>query len=245
MNTDRLIEALDLDGKRMATIAADLPLDTPVPSCPDWKLRQLLRHLGWVHRWAGTIILEKRTERPGREEITPDGWPPDQQLVDWFRQGHRRVVTALEEAPDDLECWKWRGLTSPRAFWTRRQAHETAIHRVDIELTVGEPVGFDPDFASDGIDELMVFFLSLPDRGPRTPEPLTLRVVASDTGRQWTASLGPEASPGLEGGEGPAGCTVTGRASDLYLYLWNRAGSDDLLIEGDGAVLDCWFSGPF
>jgi len=246
MNTVRWIETLDIEGEKMAEIATDLPLDTAVPSCPDWTVRQLLRHLGWVHRWSGTTVLERRTQPPGREEITPDGWPPDPQLVDWFRQGHRRLVKALKEASDDLECWTLMGMPHPRAFWARRQAHETAIHRVDIELAAGgEVTGFDPEHASDGIDELAVFFISRPDRGPRAPEPRTLRVVASDTGRHWTAWFGPDASSGQEGGEGPADCTVTGRASDLYLYLWGRAGCDDLLIAGDRAVLDYWGSGSF
>ena len=30
---------------------------------------------------------------------------------------------------------------------------------------------------------------------------------------------------------------MTGKAGDLYLALWNRAGVGDLVIEGDRAVL--------
>jgi hypothetical protein len=38
------------------------------------------------------------------------------------------------------------------------------------------------------------------------------------------------------GDPGPA-CAVSGTAGDLYLALWNRAGAQDLTVEGDRAVL--------
>jgi hypothetical protein len=35
-----------------------------------------------------------------------------------------------------------------------------------------------------------------------------------------------------------AQCTVSGPAGDLYLALWNRAGSDHLAVAGERSVLD-------
>ena len=36
---------------------------TPVPTCPDWTLKQLFRHVGRGNRWAAQIIADRRTER--------------------------------------------------------------------------------------------------------------------------------------------------------------------------------------
>jgi hypothetical protein len=41
------------------------------------------------------------------------------------------------------------------------------------------------------------------------------------------------------GGEDADG-TVRGRASDLYLLLWNRGSTDALEVDGDAALLDLW-----
>ncbi len=224
----------------MADVAAGLSLDDAVPSCPEWNVRQLLRHTGWVHRWAGAMVRDARPEPPGRDELLPGGWPHEDGLVDWFRDGHRQLVSALESAPHDLDCWTFMEMPDPRAFWARRQAHETAIHRVDAELVSGAATGFETEHAADGIDELAVFFISRPDRGPRAPEVKTLRVVAADAGWHWTVTFGPDDSAGRAGGERPADCTVTGRASDLYLYLWNRIPPDSLRIDGQGDVLGYW-----
>ena len=245
MDAGTWIRTLEAEGRRMASVAGSLSLDDPVPSCPEWNVRTLVRHTGWVHRWSGTMVREARPTPPGREDVLPGGWPSDGGLVGWFREGYRRLVSALEEAPDDLRCWTLMDMPEPRAFWARRQAHETAIHRADTELVAGVVSGFDPEHASDGIDELLVFFITRPDRGPRAPEPRTLRVVASDTDRRWMVTIGPDRAAGHAGGEGPADCTVTGPASDLYLYLWNRIPPDRIRIEGDSGVLERWREASF
>ena len=245
MDVDAWIDSLRDDGRRLADAAAGLSPDDRVPTCPEWDVRKLVRHTGWVHRWAGAMVRDARPEPPGREVVLPGGWPPDDGLVDWFRDGHRQLVSALESAPDDLDCWTFMQAPRARAFWARRQAHETAIHRVDAELVAGAVSGFDTEHAADGIDELLVFFISRPDRGPRAPEVKTLKVVAFDAGRYWTVSFGPDDSAGHAGGEGPVDCTVTGRASDLYLYLWNRIPPGTLRIEGRGDVFDYWSEASF
>ena len=69
-----------------------------------------------------------KSSAPGRRTPT---WPAGS------RQGCADLVAALAAAPDDLECWTFLPAPSPRAMWARRQAHETAIHRVDAELAAG------------------------------------------------------------------------------------------------------------
>jgi hypothetical protein len=43
--------------------------------------------------------------------------------------------------------------------------------------------------------------------------------------------------------DGPADVTITGTASDLFLFLflWHRIGADTLSVEGDGSFLARYF----
>ena len=60
MNTTLLIDALRAEGRRLADATARLSLEADIPTCPGWKVRDPLRHLGGIHRWAGIHILQAR-----------------------------------------------------------------------------------------------------------------------------------------------------------------------------------------
>src|SRR5215467_439058 len=106
-----------------------------VSACPGWRVRDLLKHLGYVHRWAAGYLTEGLTEIVGEpsEEVILGQGPGDGELPGWFREGHAALVRAIETADPGLECWSFLSAPSPLAFWARRQAHETAIHRADAE----------------------------------------------------------------------------------------------------------------
>ena len=160
----------------MAAAAGGADPDDAVPTCPEWTVRDLIRHTGGVHRWATGVVAGGRTEPPraGPGQAAGTG-PTDEDLADWLGQGCADLVTALVDAPDDLQCWTFLAAPSPRAMWARRQAHETAVHRVDAQLAAGIPVtSCAPAFAADGIDELLMLFVprrgsTLPRRSPGQP----------------------------------------------------------------------------
>jgi uncharacterized protein (TIGR03083 family) len=235
------IEQLKTDGTRMAeTIGVVEGLDAPVPSCPEWDLRNLVGHQGGVHRWATAFVSGGITD-PGQVdfEALQQSNPGDEGLASWFTEGHAALVAALEGADGDLECWTFMAAPSPLAFWARRQAHETAIHRLDTELTAGvAPTVVAPEFASDGIDEMLRGFL--PRRRQSAVSPArTLAVSCSDTSGSWRVSVGPEGVVCEVGGSGDgAECKVEGPACDLYYALWNRSGLGALSVEGDADVID-------
>ena len=97
-------------------------------------MRDLVRHIGGVHRWATGYVGDRRTEMwdVDHEDIAGT-WPADLDLIDWFREGHTRLVHTLASAPPDLDCFTFLAAPSPLAMWARRQAHETAMHRFDAE----------------------------------------------------------------------------------------------------------------
>ena len=94
-------------------------------------------------------------------------------------------------------------------------------------------------YAADGIDELLVWFVTRPGRSPSAPVDTSLGVAATDAGRRWTVTFGPDGAYGREG-EGPASCTVSGAAAELYPYLWNRTSLGNLHVEGDAEALRQW-----
>jgi hypothetical protein len=63
---DEHIAALDADGTLLAAAAERAGLDAPVPGCPQWQVRELLRHTGYVHRWAAGYVAHGYEEEVGR-----------------------------------------------------------------------------------------------------------------------------------------------------------------------------------
>jgi hypothetical protein len=101
--------------------------------------------------------------------------------------------------------------------------------------------GCAPDFAADGIDELLNGFLSR-SRGRLVADPpVSLAVRATDVDAAWTMHIEPDRRRVVAGAR-PADTTVAGRASDLYLFLWNRTDAATLDVRGDPAVLALWRS---
>jgi uncharacterized protein (TIGR03083 family) len=238
------IAALGREGDLLAAAAERAGMGAAVPSCPGWAVRDLLKHTGYVHRWATGIVAQGLARPAGgasEEEILAQG-PGDAELPGWFREGHAALVRALSGAPPDLDCWAFLAAPSPLAFWARRQAHETAIHRVDAEQAAGRASAsaFEPAFAADGVDELIMGFLARNIRRGSWPAlDAGLAIHARDGaagGAAWMVAGGAGES-GVSRGTGPAGCDVTGPARDLYLALWNRRPPDGLQVTGDPAVL--------
>ena len=234
------IAALRLQGELLGEAAARTDLDAPIPTCPEWRMRDLVRHMGDVHRWAAAHVAERREEPiKGVAEIAGP-LPDDARLLDWFGEGHTRLVHTLETADPDTRCWTFLPAPSPVAFWARRQAHETGIHRADAESPTGRFTSFEPAFAVDGVDELVRGFLVRAEGDPLGEPTWILRVRATDTGDEWLARVGDQGLDVLADGEDPADCTVAATASDLHLFLWNRLPAERVSVEGGASLLDRW-----
>ncbi|GAA2598807.1 maleylpyruvate isomerase family mycothiol-dependent enzyme [Dactylosporangium fulvum] len=249
MEIGRHIDALERAGLDFVDAAEKAGFDAPVPTCPEWTVRELVQHVGYVHRWAATYVRECRTVvlTDDEEEAAVGPMPGDADLVAWFQAGHTELVDLLRAAPGDLTCWHFLPAPSPLAFWARRQAHETTIHRADLQGAVGTIGGVEADVGVDGIDELLMGFYGSRGGRLRAEGPCTLSVGVTDGARcdgphAWTVRMGPEGAEISRGAPDAADCTLRGPASDLYLALWNRRATADLHVDGDPAVLDLWRS---
>jgi len=238
VNVPEHIEALRAQGDLLASAAERGDFDAPLPYCSDWKLRDVVQHTGEVHRWATDVVANART---GDVDSDPT-YPSDDKLLAWFREGHAALVDALTNAPADVECFAFLPAPTPLAFWARRQAHETAIHRVDAESASRTRTPFAPEFAADGLDELLYGFAVRKPKAPPVDAPLTLHLAPNDIERQWFVTLHPDGTSVAEVGDA-ADCTVRATASDCYMLLWNRFDGDDLTvfdIDGEPAALAAW-----
>lgn len=237
MEITDFIETLRSEGALLAAAAEKAGLEAPVPPCPGWQVRDLVRHTGAVHRWATQFVAEGRTVPVSRDDTAPE----DTELRQWYLDSLERLADALATAPADLECWSFLEAPSPLAFWARRQVHEVTIHRVDAQTAAGpdcSPV--DTRVAADGVDELLAGFHGKTSSKVRTPEPRTLRVRAVDADDDWLMRLSPQSPVTERGGSGHADCTISGTAMALYLAMWNRGPYEALEVSGDASLLDLW-----
>jgi uncharacterized protein (TIGR03083 family) len=236
MDVHEHVDELERQGRALADAAAAAGVDAPVPTCPGWSVGDLLAHTGGVHDWARDFVEGDPLADPGAD--AEDLSRPDGEPVDWYRGRHAALVAALRAAPADLGGWTLLPAPTPLAFWARRQAHEAAVHRADADAAAGgSPPGAHPvDFAVDGIDELLLGFMSRPGR-LRSDTAYTLAVAPEDTADRWLVSIGPAGATARRGA-GAADCTLRATAGRLYLFLWNRV--PDVIVDGDAALAARW-----
>lgn len=217
----------------------------PVPCCGDWLLRDLVVHLGNVHRWAAGIV------RTGDRVPQVVEGEPDGDLAVWYGDCADDLIEALRQASPDDGAWNFTAAAKTKAFWFRRQVHETAVHLLDAHRAAGTEYTLDPSIAADGVDE--VLFAMLPNVKRRhTPPVVTVPLLlkTSDTGHAWLITPpGEDGIPGSRRAEPAetAEAVVEGPAEGLDLLLWQRVGlaGAGLGITGDVAAAETFLAGPF
>jgi uncharacterized protein (TIGR03083 family) len=233
---DEYVAAIRAEGSALAAAAERAGVDAPVPSCPLWTVADLLGHIGRIHRWVASGILDRATHRDAHWSQTEP--PPAEERIEWFAAGVPLLADALAGAGPEVELWSWTP-DKTSGFWARRQAHETAVHRVDAQLAAGsrEPVA--QRLAVDGIDELfdLVPYWPWADRVRGAGE--TLHFHCTDGDGEWLARLSD--GPLVVTREHAKGdVAARGTASDLLLFLYGRVGVDVLDVFGDGSLLARW-----
>ncbi|MFJ3955667.1 maleylpyruvate isomerase N-terminal domain-containing protein [Streptomyces libani] len=239
-------------------------LATPVPTCPDWNLGQLLWHLGGAHRWAETIVRTRAAE-PVSDELVNDvsgATGKDPAAVDaWLAEGAGQLAATLRAAGPQAQVWTVAPGGTPE-FWARRMVHETVVHRADATFTIAAaspaprttapgpaPAAGAPAFtvaqevAIDALDEWMGFaslplvFEAKPELRDLMSEGRTLHFHATDTAPETAA----EWLVGLDGdtltwSRTHARATVAVRAplAELLLLVYGRRATHDARTTGSG-----------
>ncbi len=247
LTPDQLTAGLTASTEVLAALASQPDLSTPIPTCPEWTMRELCIHVGRAHRW-GAAITSQRAQQPIPFREVPDGKFPAEpaERGEWLRAGANRLTGAVAEAGSD-PVWTFGG-AQPSLFWLRRMAHETAVHRADADVATGQPTELDPVLAADGVDEWLMDMSSIAWEGSdqrlrALPEGRSIHVHVTDPGvaGEWTL----RSEPGVittERGHAKADVALRGPATSLLLVLMRRmpvAGSGADVL-GDAAILDGW-----
>lgn len=220
----------------------------PVPTCPDWNLGQLFRHVGRGDRWAAQIVrdkldhyLEPRSVENGKPPVDPDA------AITWLNDGAQLLIDAVAAVGPTTTVWTFLG-PRPASWWIRRRLHEAAVHRADAAIAVGADFTLDPQIAADGITEWLERVAIQAGRdGAALPLQAgdTLHLHAIDPGLgeagEWTVEVIDDAITwSHQHGKGTV--ALRGRATELLLAMVRRASVADTGVEvfGDDAVWQTW-----
>jgi uncharacterized protein (TIGR03083 family) len=156
MDDSRYLDCLSADHGDLRDAAAAVELTAPVPSCPGWTMSDLIFHLAEVYLHKVTLM---------RTGEVPPQWPPPGLAAEaplallGRTYGELRAEFSAREPASPALTWYEPDQTV--AFWIRRMAQETVVHRIDAELAAGLPVTRVPaSLAVDGVDEVLKLMLA-------------------------------------------------------------------------------------
>ncbi|MEV0279058.1 maleylpyruvate isomerase family mycothiol-dependent enzyme [Streptomyces sp. NPDC050610] len=253
LSFDRYCDEVLSQTEQLASAVAGADLTAMVPSCPEWTLEQLLRHVGGAHHRVEAIIRTRATAFIPDEQISGIGGPEGGDagaIADWLREGAAELVRTLRATEPDAEVWVIFG-SGPASFWARRMVHETVVHRADAEQTVGVEFTVDGAVGADAIDEWLQICAmpQLMEARPELRELLgsgrTLHFHGTDAGpateAEWLVDLTGDAIAVRRAHE-KAAVAVRGPIGDVLQVVYRRqpvsAGRVEVL--GDAKLLDFW-----
>jgi len=227
---DQFLSHLRSEGAAAVDLAGG-DLEATIPCCPGWSVRDAACHLAQVyeHKIACTEL-----------GVDPSPWPPDwptgRDLAGWLGDAHLRLLALMEQLGPSAPSATWYPPDQTVGFWARRMAHETAVHRVDLQMALGclEPVP--GELAVDGVDEILTVILAGDWSAARDDHCRGQRVLVSTAGRDWLVTLA-EDSITVSAATGKADAVLQGDPSDLVLWLWGRRGDEGLVPPASRDVL--------
>jgi uncharacterized protein (TIGR03083 family) len=235
MENERFRECLSADFARMRAVAAGADLSATVPSCPEWTLADLLRHVGAVYLHKVECM---------RQGVEPDPWPPaglaDEDPLSLLDRGFAALTAEFDTRTPETPAGGWYTPDRTVGFWIRRMAQETVIHRLDAELGAGAAMAPIPqDLAIDGIDEFLHIFLSFGTTAwlEWAGDVLTgtdgggIQLAAG--GASWLVRPTTEGVAVSSDASAEALVTITGAPADMLRWVWGRAGDEAVTIDGD------------
>jgi uncharacterized protein (TIGR03083 family) len=217
-------------------------LQAAVPTCPEWRLSDLVEHLGDVFLFWRAQLECSSSQSPAEPESR--GVPAGADIWEWFAAAAAALQSSLADTEPDEPCWNWSGTDLTAGWVARRMALEAAVHRYDSQLAVGSPTPIERELAVDGIDEWISVHLATDV--PEAPEATlggVLCLACCDAAAAWTVEISGGRLRWREGRR-PAEAVLVGSASDLYLYCWNRQSLEELELTGSREVALAWTSLP-
>jgi uncharacterized protein (TIGR03083 family) len=249
MDNSRYLDCLDEDYSLFRDAAVAVDLSVPVPSCPGWTMDDLVYHVAEVYLHKVTLM---------RTGEWPAQWPPrslaGEPRLALLARAHGELIAEFATRGPDAVTPTWYDPDQSVAFWFRRMAQETVMHRIDAEQAAGLlPTRVPDDLAMDGIDEVLNRFLCyFSPEGTRTcdqggdmqgehlaTQDGTETIVVAAGHVSWT--IWPSSTNEIEVTQGIHGepqATIAAAPDPLLRWLWGRAGDEVIRVDGDPAWAD-------
>ena len=236
----RFLDALGEEAELLIEAARRVAPTAPVHTCPGFTVNEVVRHVGGVYRVARLWVLEGRSPRWHQQHPVPG-----QSTEDYLRAGLTELLAEFRAHDADTPAATWWPADRTYGFWYRRMAHETTIHRIDLQAAVvdagaakdGDPITpVSDDFAVDGVDEALAVWF-----GQRLPMlgvsgTVTRSVGVRTGGHHWIARAGPgftEAWRCSAAEAERADVLVSGSPMQVYLWMWGRRDHRSVTWVGD------------
>lgn len=236
-------------------------LSSTVPTCPEWTLGYLARHVGGAVRWAARLVATRATGEIPEEDVPgirgPEGDDPAA-LDAWLAETAEIVAAAWDGVDADTAVWSWSD-QHHAGFWARRMTHEVAVHRADAAIAAGVPYVVAADVAADAIDEWLeiVQFVQRTEVGDSAGELRAavlgelfgggcgIHLHATDAGpeldAEWLIEFGAEGFTWRRRHE-KATVAVRGPLTEVLLAFYRRRSLDGGGVEvlGERGLMDFW-----
>jgi uncharacterized protein (TIGR03083 family) len=230
MERDRYLEVMAREGALLRD-AARRDLAARVPSCPGWDVREVVRHTAEVYEHKIACV---ELGGPAPDPWPPE-WPPAADAIAWFDDAHGRVREMLRTMDPAAPSWTWWPDDQTAGFWLRRMAHETVIHRVDVELAFDAVTPVDQELAVDGIEELLYLMFDGDWTGDEQPE-LTGTVAVTTPEKTWTIRMVEDRVDVGHEDHADVAATVAGEPAPVLLWMYGRAPDDVVTVSGKPTI---------
>jgi hypothetical protein len=248
MDDSRFLDCLAADYQALRDAAAAAEPTAPVPCCPGWALTDLVFHVAEVYLHKLTVI---------RTGEWPRQWPPpglaDEPRLALLDRTYAELTAEFAARGPASKAPTWYDPDQTVAFWIRRMAQETAIHRIDAEQAAGPdvvPVSAVPDdLAVDGVDEVLTRFLGYGSvawadefaqmkGGHLAGQDGRDAIVVTAGQASWTVRPSPREVVVHDGGTDAPRAVIEGAPDPVLRWLWGRAPDDAVRFSGDPAWTD-------
>src|ERR1700752_3943365 len=187
-----MLDLIEDRSKALRSAAAEAGFDAQVPGCPDWKVADLIAHIGEVQLfWSAAVGAGEAANPPGPDLVGDTS--PQGDLLAWSADATDRLVLELRNAGPDRMCWTWwevSGAPMTAGAVARHQVQEAAVHAFDAQQAAGKPQPLPSAVAADGVGEYLTVEL-LPTALGRWGRGTV--VVGTGRGGRWVPDLEPPA----------------------------------------------------
>lgn len=212
-------------------LSSDL-LGIDVPACPGWNVERVVTHLAFGLGLGYPYALRADPDCPDEKAFADVPWPTKVPVgagaLDAFRVEVGRCIDTFRTTDPTAPCYTFQG-PGVAAFWFRRAAIETTLHRMDVVEALGQvDRPMPPERTLDAIAEAVEFALPLAARRTQSELPAVL--------------LKPiDAHDELLLGAGEPVATISGLGTNVLSALWGRS-DEHLEVDGNLDVAVAWMT---